>query len=147
MSHKTMIDGVAYEISGGKTLVDGTAYSIKSGKTLVDGTAYEVGFTGFETVIDVGAFTGTFSTWTQKYSYNTGSLASLPTNWDSCTHVLFDGVMFEVDVTVDSYGVATYKPKETNSFFESISVASANNSVFIYLYDAEQHTLQLGVYQ
>lgn len=42
MSHKTMIDGVAYEISGGKTLIDGTAYSIKNGKTLVDGTAYEI---------------------------------------------------------------------------------------------------------
>lgn len=44
MSHKTMIDGVAYEISGGKTLINGTAYSIKNGKTLVGGTAYEVGF-------------------------------------------------------------------------------------------------------
>ena len=44
MAHKTMIDGVAYEISGGKTLIDGTAYSIKNGKTLVGGTAYEVGF-------------------------------------------------------------------------------------------------------
>lgn len=44
MAHKTMIDGVAYEISGGKTLVNGTAYNIDHGKTLVGGTAYEVGF-------------------------------------------------------------------------------------------------------
>ena len=44
MAHKTLIDGTAYEISGGKTLIDGTAFSIKGGKTLVDGTAYEVGF-------------------------------------------------------------------------------------------------------
>lgn len=44
MAHKTMIDGVAYEITGGKTFVDGTAYSIKSGKTLIGGTVYEVGF-------------------------------------------------------------------------------------------------------
>lgn len=44
MAHKTLIDGTAYEISGGKTLVNGTAYSIKNGKTLVGGTAYEVGF-------------------------------------------------------------------------------------------------------
>lgn len=44
MAHKTLVDGTAYEISGGKTLVDGTAYSIKNGKTLVDGTAYEVCF-------------------------------------------------------------------------------------------------------
>jgi len=44
MAHKTLIDGTAYEISGGKTLIDGTAYSIDKGKTLVDGTAYEVSF-------------------------------------------------------------------------------------------------------
>ena len=44
MSHKTLISGTAYEISGGKTLVNGTAYSIDKGKTLVGGTAYEVGF-------------------------------------------------------------------------------------------------------
>ncbi len=50
MSHKTMIDGVAYEISGGKTLIGGTAFSIKNGKTLVGGTAYEVGFVEMVTV-------------------------------------------------------------------------------------------------
>lgn len=44
MAHKTLVNGTAYEITGGKTLVDGTAYSIKNGKTLVGGTAYEVGF-------------------------------------------------------------------------------------------------------
>ena len=44
MSHKTMIDGVAYEISGGKTLVNGTAYKIDKGKTLVGGTAYTISF-------------------------------------------------------------------------------------------------------
>lgn len=65
MSHKTMIDGVAYEISGGKTLVDGTAYSIKNGKTLVDGTVYEVGFATNVSVIIIppkmGVITGTRS--------------------------------------------------------------------------------------
>lgn len=44
MAHKTLIDGTAYEISGGKTLIDGTAFAIDKGKTLVGGTAYEVGF-------------------------------------------------------------------------------------------------------
>ena len=44
MAHKTLIDGTAYEIDGGKTLIGGTAYSIDKGKTLVGGTAYEVGF-------------------------------------------------------------------------------------------------------
>lgn len=44
MSHKTLISGTAYEVSGGKTLIDSTVYEIDKGKTLVDGTAYEVGF-------------------------------------------------------------------------------------------------------
>ena len=46
MSHKTLVNGTSYEISGVKTLVDGTAYSISGGKTLVGGTAYEIGFGG-----------------------------------------------------------------------------------------------------
>lgn len=44
MAHKTLIDGTAYEITGGKTLIDGTAYSIKGGRTLIDGTGYDISF-------------------------------------------------------------------------------------------------------
>ena len=44
MAHKTLINGTAYEISGGKTLVDGTGYEISKGATLVDGAAYEIPF-------------------------------------------------------------------------------------------------------
>ena len=61
MAHKTLIDGTAYEISGGKALVDGTAYSIKNGKTLVGGTAYEVDFQSFVPVINFGTLTFTYS--------------------------------------------------------------------------------------
>ena len=61
MAHKTLINGTAYEISGGRTLVNGTGYSIDKGKTLVGGTAYEVGFDdGMRkiTVVRYRAFTG-----------------------------------------------------------------------------------------
>lgn len=54
MAHKTLIDGTAYEVSGGKTLIDGTAYSIDKGKARVDGTAYEVGFVKMATVTITG---------------------------------------------------------------------------------------------
>ena len=58
MAHKSLIDGTAYEISGGKTLVDGTAYSIKNGKTLVDGASYEVIFTvGGPVILEVEKIT------------------------------------------------------------------------------------------
>lgn len=44
MSHRAMIDGTVYEVTGGKTMVDGTVYSITGGKTLVDGTVYSIDF-------------------------------------------------------------------------------------------------------
>lgn len=44
MAHKTLIDGTAYEVKGGRTLINGTGYSIKGGRTLVDGTGYDISF-------------------------------------------------------------------------------------------------------
>ena len=42
MAHKTLIDGTAYEIKGGRDLIGGTSYSKKNGKVLIDGTAYDI---------------------------------------------------------------------------------------------------------
>lgn len=44
MSHKTLINGTAYNVIGGTTLVNGTSYSISKGNTLVGGTAYSINF-------------------------------------------------------------------------------------------------------
>ena len=44
MAHKTLINGTAYEITGGKTLVKGTVYEITGGKTLVNGDVHEISF-------------------------------------------------------------------------------------------------------
>lgn len=44
MAHKTLINGTAYEVSGGKTLVNGTGYKIDKGRTLVNGTGYDISF-------------------------------------------------------------------------------------------------------
>ena len=44
MGHKTLIDGVGYEITGGRCLVDGVGYSIQKGRTLIDGVGYDVAF-------------------------------------------------------------------------------------------------------
>lgn len=43
-SHKTLVNGTAYEVKGGKCLVNGTAYSVKKGRTLVAGTGYNISF-------------------------------------------------------------------------------------------------------
>ena len=44
MAHKTIINGTAYTVNGGKCLVNGTAYSIKKGRTLINGTGYDITF-------------------------------------------------------------------------------------------------------
>lgn len=43
-THKTLVNGTAYEVKSGKCLVNGTAYSIKKGRTLIDGTGYDITF-------------------------------------------------------------------------------------------------------
>ena len=42
MAHKTLVNGTAYDIAGGKTLVEGTSYSVKNGKVLIDGTEHDI---------------------------------------------------------------------------------------------------------
>ena len=44
MSHKTLVNGTAYEVKGGKCLVNGTSYDIKKGRTLIGGTRYDITF-------------------------------------------------------------------------------------------------------
>lgn len=43
-THKTLVNGTAYEIKGGKCMVNGTVYNILKGRTLVDGTGYDINF-------------------------------------------------------------------------------------------------------
>ena len=43
-THKTLINGTAYTVKGGKCMVDGTVYSIKKGRTLIDGTGWDITF-------------------------------------------------------------------------------------------------------
>mgnify|MGYP000093820106 CR=1 FL=1 len=43
-THKTFVNGTAYEIKGGKCLVNGTVYNILKGRTLIGGTGYDINF-------------------------------------------------------------------------------------------------------
>lgn len=43
-AHKTLINGTAYTVKGGKCLVNGTSYDIKKGRTLINGTGYDITF-------------------------------------------------------------------------------------------------------
>lgn len=109
MAHKPLIDGTAYEISGGKTLVNGTAYSIKNGKTLVGGTAYEVGFGGFKPLLELGTITLTLQQFLGCYQYNT-TASALPDNMDLANAVMIDGEIIPLpyDTSGTFDGVAQY---------------------------------------
>lgn len=41
---KTLVNGTAYDVKGGKCLVNGTVYNIKKGRTLINGTGYDINF-------------------------------------------------------------------------------------------------------
>ena len=43
-THKTFVNGTAYEIKGGKCLVNGTVYNILKGRTLIGGTGDDINF-------------------------------------------------------------------------------------------------------
>ena len=45
-THKTLVNGAAYTVKGGKCLVNGTVYSIKKGRTLIGGTGYDITLPG-----------------------------------------------------------------------------------------------------
>ena len=63
MAHKTLINGTAYTVKGGRDLIAGTGYAKKQGKTLIDGTAYEIKFKPSEYTITMNGSGG-------KITYN-----------------------------------------------------------------------------
>ena len=44
MAHKTLINGTAYTVKGGRDLIAGTGDAKKQGKTLIDGTEHAISF-------------------------------------------------------------------------------------------------------
>lgn len=43
-AHKTLINGTAYTVKGGKCMVNGTVYNILKGRTLINGTGWDITF-------------------------------------------------------------------------------------------------------
>lgn len=76
MAHKTLIDGTAYAVKGGRDLIAGTGYAKKQGKTLIAGTARDIVLkkTEYVTVTIVKGGSGPN---TNQVKYN-GTLYSAP---------------------------------------------------------------------
>lgn len=43
-THKALVNGTVYDVTGGKCLVNGTVYNILKGRTLIDGTGWDITF-------------------------------------------------------------------------------------------------------
>ena len=149
MSHKTMIDGVAYEIIGGKTLVNGTAYRIKNGKTLVGGTAYEVGFSKFVLVYDFGSYTPTQSVTSNKTGntlyYAIITLSELPSGYDKINTLIVDGVEYEITPVNANSTCVAYAYANGDSALTFLTIFDSTASVS--LYDNNTHLVQIGYYE
>lgn len=48
-AHKTLINGTAYTVKGGKCMINGTVYNILKGRTLIGGTGYDIKFSEQQT--------------------------------------------------------------------------------------------------
>ena len=51
-THRTLINGTACEVKGGKCMVNGTVYNILKGRTLIDGTGYDIALSSAGTKIE-----------------------------------------------------------------------------------------------
>lgn len=101
-THKTLVNGTAYEIKGGKCLVNGTVYNILKGRTLIGGTGYDINFEPdvsltwyFNETIDITSQPDNF------WGYSSGIAVSFVSGYYGFT---YDHLIRDYD---DTYGVRT----------------------------------------
>lgn len=92
MSHKTLVNGTAYNVKGGKCLVNGTSYDIKKGRTLIGGTGYDITFAPSYDPIFAN------NTWEQiiEACHNN----EVPDTWNVADQkpMTIDGVDYQIDI-------------------------------------------------
>lgn len=91
-THKTLVNGTAYEVMDGKCLVNGTSYDIKKGRTLVNGTGYDITF--------ASPYDPVFSnnTWEQIIAACHNN--EVPDTWKVADHkpMTINGVDYQIDI-------------------------------------------------
>lgn len=116
MAHNTLIDGTAYEVSGGRTLVDGTGYDISKGKTLVDGTGYEISFGKTIPVVIVGE---------TKSSYGYAKIAGVMYYSDAVLTVLVGDT-----ITLAARGASGQQPGRV--YINGNKAATSSGTIVLY---------------
>lgn len=101
-AHKTLVNGTAYTVQGGKCRVNGTVYNILKGRTLIGGTGYDINFEPdvsltwyFNETIDITSQPDKF------WGYSSGIAVSFVSGYYGFT---YDHLIRDYD---DTYGVRT----------------------------------------
>ena len=91
-THKTIVNGTAYEVKGGKCLVNGTSYDIKKGRTLINGTGYDITFAPSYDPVFAN------NTWEQIIAACHNN--EVPDTWKVADHkpMTINGVDYQIDI-------------------------------------------------
>ena len=92
MAHKTLVNGTAYEVKGGKCLVNGTGYDIQKGRTLIGGTGYDITFAQQYDLV--------FANNTWKQIIDACHNNAVPDTWNVADNKLMtiNGVDYQIDI-------------------------------------------------
>ena len=92
MAHKTLVNGTAYEVKGGKCLVNGTSYDIKKGRTLIGGTGYDITF--------APSYDHVFAKNTWEQIIEACHNNAVPDTWNVADHkpMTINGVDYQIDI-------------------------------------------------
>lgn len=98
-THKTLINGTAYTVKGGKCMVNGTVYNILKGRTLIDGTGYDITFSdGLTWVINSTPTANTNMTF--NVTFNCAGVnyirLTIYTSFGTVTNIIYSGVVSEI---------------------------------------------------
>ena len=90
--HRVLVNGTAYEVTGGKCLVNGTAYSIKKGRTLIGGTGYDIKF--------APTYDPSFANNTWEQIIAACHKNEVPDTWKVADHkpMTINGVDYQIDI-------------------------------------------------
>ena len=91
-AHKTLVNGTAYTVRGGKCMVNGTVYNILKGRTLIDGTGYDITFKPSYDPVFAN------NTWEQIIAACHNN--EVPDTWNVADHkpMTINGVDYQIDI-------------------------------------------------
>ena len=129
-THKTLVNGAAYTVKGGKCLVNGTVYSVKKGRTLIGGTGYDITLPG------AGISVSTLSVGQSVYAKVNGAAKEFIVVHQGKPSSLYDDSCNGTWLLMkDCYESRAWHSSNVNKL-ESSTIHTYLNSTFLNLFDS-----------